>query len=107
MAASADPVDAEPSPFFMTRLRGRLAEQRPMPAPAHPFGRAAVRLLPVLAAVVAVVVVWAGVEARRSPGLGVPLLAAAERKELDVDQAMLMMLWLPPGEPAPAAGGGR
>jgi hypothetical protein len=64
-AAASDPGKPHvPSPFLLSRVRAAIAEA-PAPRP-HPFGLAAIRMLPALALLVAVLSGWAGWETREA-----------------------------------------
>lgn len=64
-AAASDPEKPHvPSPFLLSRVKAAIAE-RPATKP-HPFGLAALRMLPALALLVAVLSGWAGWETREA-----------------------------------------
>ena len=64
-AASAGAPPTEPPPYFMTRLKGAIAE-RQRAAAAHPIGAAAWQMLPALTIILALLTAWTGYESVRA-----------------------------------------
>lgn len=61
VAASSEETPAEPSPFFMTRVRARVEAER-REATAHPIGAAAWQVLPAAAVILVFLAGWTGYE---------------------------------------------
>ncbi|MEW6365462.1 MAG: hypothetical protein AB1714_12620 [Acidobacteriota bacterium] len=77
-----------PSPFFLARVRARIAASRPSPAPTS-VGAAAWQMLPAFAIVVAIVTGWMGYESHRVEEAREEMIARLTQSESGAGDALM------------------